>query len=543
MRWTGSVALDSTSLGSSAFLLSLALVACKALDHDHPHPHGAAHDDHAAHAAEPERPTYAVTKYQSGIELFMEYEALAVNAESPLIAHFTDARDPDGFEPVTQGSVTAVLRHADGSEQKFVAEKVLRDGIFKPVVKPSKAGKATLTLTLTGPQLAGTVEAGEVVVHANMKAALAAEAEPEGAEKAFPFLKEQQWKTVYATAPAEPRVLQGGVRANGELAPVAGQAAELSAPVAGRVPVGEKVPFLGQAVKKGQLLLRIVPTAGASASDFATIELEATRARAELGLAERALQRAEAMLAQQAVAERQVDEARVAKDMAAARVAAAGRQQSLLRSTQVGGAAVAGASYELRSPLDGVISFANVTPGAVVDVGARLASVVNVDKLWLEAKVYEPEAPLIEHATGASFTVAGFEKEFTIDDKTGRLVAVGAVVDRITRTVPIVFELDNRNAGLKPGMFAKVTIFTGQTIRALAIPESALVDENGEPTVFVMDGGEAFFKRQVRLGIRAHGFVEVLAGLTENDRVVSRGAYEIKLATASGVIPEHGHQH
>lgn len=531
-------------------LIALALIACHSHDEDG-HGHEAADDhghgpagEHTA-AAEPERPTYAVTEYQNGIELFMEYEAFAVGESSPLIAHFTDVRSPEGFKVVTQGSVKAVLRYQDGTEQAFVADKLLRDGIFKPEVKPTSSGKATLTLTLTGPQLSGTVEAGEVFVHPNLKAALAAEGEEESAERAFPFLKEQQWKTVYATALAEPRVLQGGVRANGELKPVAGQSAELSAPVAGRIPVSETVPFLGQAVKKGQVLVRLLPTAGANTTDFASVELEASRARAELGLAERALKRAEEMLAEKAIPERQVDEARVGRDMAAARVSAADRQQALFRSTQVGGGAVGGASFELRSPLDGVISFADVTPGAVVEVGTRLVSVVNTQKLWLEAKVYEPEAPLVERSPGASFTVAGFAEEFTIDEKTGRLVAVGAVVDRVTRTVPVVFEFDNEAAGatLKPGMFAKVTIFTGQTVRSLAIPESAVVDDSGKPTVFVMDGGESFFKRPVRLGIRSGGFVQVLDGLAEGARVVSRGAYEIKLATASGVIPEHGHQH
>jgi RND family efflux transporter MFP subunit len=444
---------------------------------------------------------------------------------------------------VTQGSVLAVLRYSDGAEQKFVADKPLRDGIFKPVVRPSRGGKATLTLTLTGPQLAGSVEAGEVLVHPDLKAALATEQPPEGSERPFPFFKEQQWKTVYATTAVEPRVLQGGVRANGEFKPVAGQSAELSAPVAGRIPVGEAVPFLGQSVKKGQLLVRLVPTAGGSATDFATIELEADRAQAELGLAERALKRAEEMRAAKAIPDRQVDEARVARDMAAARRAAADRQRALLRSTQLGGAAVMGAAYELRSPLDGVIAFANVTPGDVVNVGTRLVSVVNSARLWLEAKVYEPDAPLIEHATGAAFSVAGIDKEFTIEAQAGRLVAVGAVVDRVTRTVPIVFELDNQGTTLKPGMFAKVTIFTGQTVRALAIPESAIIDDNGKPAVFAMDGGESFFKRAVRLGVRSGGWVQVLEGIAEGERVVSRGAYEIKLATASGAIPEHGHQH
>ena len=526
-------------------LLLLTAAGCDRLSgHAHDGDGDHAHDEHAStKPAEPERPTLAVTKYQDGLELFMEYPAFAVGQLSPLVAHFTDARNPEGFKPVTQGQVTATLRYVGGEEETFAVDKLLRDGIFKPPVKPTRAGKATLTLVLTGPQVSGTVDAGEVLVHANLKAAIDAAEPEESGEKAFPFFKEQQWKTVYATAPAEQRVLQGGVRANGELKAVAGQLAELSAPVTGRVPVGEPVAFLGQTVKKGQLLVRLLPTAGASATDFATVELEASRARAELGLAERELKRAEEMLAQKAVPEKQVDEARVAREVAASRVAATERQRALFKSTQVGSGSVSGASFELRSPLDGVISFADVTPGAVVEVGARLLSVVNADKLWLEAKVYEPEAPLVEGSPGAAFTVAGFDQEFMIDaSKGGRLVAVGAVVDRVTRTVPIVFELQNPG-GLKPGMFAKVTIFTGKTVRALAIPESAIVDDNGKPTVFTMDGGETFWKRHVQLGIRSGGYAQVLEGVTETNRVVSRGAYEIKLATASGVIPAHGHQH
>jgi cobalt-zinc-cadmium efflux system membrane fusion protein len=189
------------------------------------------------------------------------------------------------------------------------------------------------------------------------------------------------------------------------------------------------------------------------------------------------------------------------------------------------------------------VSYADVMPGAVVEAGTRLVSVVNPTRLWLEAKVYEADVPKVESSPGASFTVAGFEREFTVDEKTGRRVAVGTVVDRATRTVPVLFELVNPGGVLKPGMFAKVTLFTGQTIRDVAIPESAIVDDNGKPTVFVMEGGESFFKRVIRPGVRSGGYVQVLAGVKEGERVVSRGAYELKLSTATGAIPEHGHQH
>ena len=69
------------------------------------------------------------------------------------------------------------------------------------------------------------------------------------------------------------------------------------------------------------------------------------------------------------------------------------------------------------------------------------------------------------------------------------------------------------------------------------------LEKNGRPVAFVMDSGETYFKRALRLGVRSGGFVQVLDGVKEGERVVSRGAYEIKLSTAIGAIPEHGHQH
>jgi cobalt-zinc-cadmium efflux system membrane fusion protein len=303
------------------------------------------------------------------------------------------------------------------------------------------------------------------------------------------------------------------------------------------------VPYLGKPVKKGEVLVRLVPTTTASSTDLAALELEVSRARAELGLAEREVKRAEEMLAARAIPEKQLDEARVAREVAAARVSTAERQREQFQSTQSGAGGQGGAQFELRSPLDGVVSFAEVMPGAVVQAGERLVSVVNADRLWLEAKVYEPDVARVQRSPGASFTVAGFDKAFLVDEKNGRRVAVGAVVDRATRTVPIIFELPNPEGVLKPGMFAKVTLLTGETVSGVAIPESALVDDNGKPTVFVLAGGESFYKRPVRTGVRSGGMVQVLEGVKEGERVVSVGAYEIKLSTAAGASVGHGHTH
>jgi cobalt-zinc-cadmium efflux system membrane fusion protein len=492
------------------------------------------HDHEGAHA-EPaeERPDLAVTLYEGPLELFMEYPSLVVGEESPLIAHFTDTRDPEAFEWVTSGRVVVRLAYDDGNEDVFTADELLRNGIFKPIVKPTRAGAGSLSLTLENHPAAGTVNVGPVVVYSTSDDAIAAAPEEEPAESTVGYLKESQWKTVYATATAELVPLRGGIRATGDLRPVAGQAGELVAPFAGRVVPGKRVPYVGMPVSRGELLGHVVPIGG----DRAEAELTLSRAEVELDVAEKAARRAES-LHPAVVSDRELEAARARVAVAEAEVAAARRQVAAFT-----GHAGAGTGFELRAPVDGVVTWADVVPGQVVDAGERLIAVVNADRLWLVAQVFETDAMKAEGATGAMFTVSGAERPVVLDDTTGaRRVAVGAAVDPITRTVPVIFEFDNPDR-LKPGMYVKATVFTSDTRPVLAIPAQAVVEDGGVPVVYVMDGGESFFKRRVALGVRDGDLVEVISGVVEGERVVSRGAYEIKLATASGAIPEHGHQH
>jgi multidrug efflux pump subunit AcrA (membrane-fusion protein) len=109
--------------------------------------------------------------------------------------------------------------------------------------------------------------------------------------------------------------------------------------------------------------------------------------------------------------------------------------------------------------------------------------------------------------------------------------------------VPVIFEVENGAGQLRIGQFAKVSIATGRPVKSPAIPESAVLDEGGKPVVFVQVEGESFERRQLKLGIVDRGWVQVLEGVRAGERVVTRGAYEIKLSAASGAIPAHGHAH
>jgi membrane fusion protein, heavy metal efflux system len=107
----------------------------------------------------------------------------------------------------------------------------------------------------------------------------------------------------------------------------------------------------------------------------------------------------------------------------------------------------------------------------------------------------------------------------------------------------VVFALDNASARLPVGAFARVFIVNGEERKALAVPESALVDDSGTPVVFVQVEGESFERRVVRLGARDRGYAEVLSGAKAGEHIVTRGAWSVKLAASSGSIPAHGHSH
>ncbi len=368
--------------------------------------------------------------------------------------------------------------------------------------------------------------------------------EPEeapAAEQPVPYLKEQQWKTQYATAPAEVRPLRASVRVFGELRAAPGREVELSAPVSGRVDVVGAIPRVGQAVKRGDLFLTIAPAGAAGGADRAGLELEERRARAELGLAEREHKRAQDLFATQAVAERQVDAARVAVEMAEARLRTATAQLTALRSAQSNQSGGRAAAFDLRAPFDGVIARSAVMRGAFVAAGTPLFAVVDPRELSLVAHVPEQDLAAMADLEGAGFRVHGqaSERSVGMEDHLG----LSPTLDPATRTASLTFAVDNAAGDLRPGQAARVTLYRKAATDGVAVPRQAVVDDNGAPAVFVMDGGEGFFKRRIVLGASDGDFMGVLSGVQAGDRVVSRGAYEVKLSTTAGAIPAHGHQH
>jgi RND family efflux transporter MFP subunit len=180
-----------------------------------------------------------------------------------------------------------------------------------------------------------------------------------------------------------------------------------------------------------------------------------------------------------------------------------------------------------------------------VDATKSLFTIINMDRVWIEAKVSEYDIERVAKAPAADFTLAAYPgRSFTIiGSDGGRLIDIGKVVEASSRTVAVRYEISNADSLLRIGMFADVAIETERADQFLAIPESAVVDEDGRPIAYVELEGESFQKRDLELGIHDSGFVQVKQGLKEGERVVTKGAYAIRLASVSSVIPAHGHTH
>jgi len=527
----------NTIVGLIAAVLVTTTLGCQSNGQgaNHGHGHGHGHED-------AERPAEVVTLFSASTELFVEYPALVVGKESPFAAHLTWLSD---FRPVASGRVSVVLAGADGAEERFEVGEAIVPGIFRPVARPKAAGKFTLTIELDTGHKSDRHDLGQVTVYRTVHGAAHASEEDDADQSGgISFLKEQQWQVDFGTAPARARVLRASLVANGVLRPHRDGEVRVSTPASGRlVTSGERFPWIGMEVERDQVLVDIAPRL-AGDTDLASLELAVSQAQLSLDHAESELDRLEALYKEGAVPAKRRIQAQHHEAAARAALAAAKSRLAQYHGTQRATGGQAAGRIAVRSPIAGTVVQVSATPGAFLEEGEELFYVVDLERLWLEVQIPEADIGRVRGTTGAWFEVEGFDRRFEVNPETGgRIVSLGGVVHPRRRTVPLVLEIPNPDRALRVGMFARVRVLTGQSHGGVAAPISAVVDEDGRDVVYVQSGGELFERRFVKLGIRDGAFVEVLRGLDAGDRVVTDGAYLIRLAAASTSLPAHGHAH
>jgi len=190
--------------------------------------------------------------------------------------------------------------------------------------------------------------------------------------------------------------------------------------------------------------------------------------------------------------------------------------------------------------IDGVVAAAPHAVGASVETSTSIARIVDASRVWIEARASEFDLHKLQLQGRAFVSFLGLAGERR------ELVGSPWIAPRIneeSRTLALRFELDNADGRLREGMLAELGLATDSVANALSIPISAVVADNGVPTAWVPVGGESFARRALSLGLRDHERVQVLGGLADGERVVTRGGYVVRLVSLGGASMDHGHQH
>jgi len=492
----------------------------------------------AAPAAAPEAETLDVTSWTEQTELFMEYPPLAAGQTVRFAVHLTRLAD---FSALNAGRPSIEMTpEGGGSAAILPGSDPLRPGAFRVEGRLPAAGRYRWALVVTAPGLSDRHDLGVTTVFDDEATATTdAQKQPDADPTAIAYLKEQQWTNPFATTQVRAGEVRTSIRVPAAIEPITGGEAIVSAPADGRYASGE-LPSVGDRVTAGQALGRLEPRLAEGGDDRATLAAAVTESQASLDAARADLTRAEHLLSERAVPARRVDDARRAAAVAEARLTAA--QARLAQRDQVlgsGGSAASGNAFVLRAPIAGRIAEVMAALGASFDEGATLFRIVRTDRVELQAQVPPSEAPL-SRISSLAFEMPG--RADPIELKPDHVHDAG-VIDRNTRALPVQIEVDNRGSQLLIGQTGTAIIYTGKTQKVPVVPRDAVLMEAGRPYVFVQIGGERFARRFVEIVSRDRDIVGIKGGLVTGERVVTRGAYEIQLASAAKGLPAEGHVH
>lgn len=255
----------------------------------------------------------------------------------------------------------------------------------------------------------------------------------------------------------------------------------------------------GQKVEKGFVVAQM--TSGEQAGDLAG-------ARAAASEAQKTFERVKDLAGRGFASGSQVDAATATRDSTAARVKAL---ESRLTDRVI------------KAPFAGVLGLRQVSVGTLVKPGDLIATLDDISVIKLDFTV--PEAFLASLQTGMTVrvTVAAYgERVFE-----GKIAGIDTRVDPVSRAIAMRAEIANAYGLLRPGMLMTVSLITAERV-ALSVREESLVPLDNRQYVYVVNGEMKAERREVKIGARQPGYVEIRSGLAKNERVVVEGTIRMK---------------
>jgi membrane fusion protein, multidrug efflux system len=302
--------------------------------------------------------------------------------------------------------------------------------------------------------------------------------------------------TIVVTAVAKLESIAETLAVVGTLAP--NESVEVKSEVEGVV---EEIAFNeGQAVKKGDLLVRL---------DETKFRAALQQAEANLQLSKVTFDRTRQLVEDKTISPQEFDQA--AATYHASEAAVALRRRELKDSRIV-------------APFAGVVGSRNVSPGQVISKNTTLIWVVDFDTVKAEFAVPERFISEVKAGQQIELRVAAFPSE----KFKGEVYFLAPQVDPNTRTLLVKARVPNSNRKLRPGMFANLDLTLKLRENTIVVPESALLNMGDRTAVYVVGPDSTAQLRPIKVGLRMPNQMEVLTGLKSGEVVVTEGLQKVR---------------
>lgn len=174
-------------------------------------------------------------------------------------------------------------------------------------------------------------------------------------------------------------------------------------------------------------------------------------------------------------------------------------------------------NFTVTSPMAGLVAAVNVEPGEMTNPQAPVVTVVQLDTVRVKVNLSENFIGYVKPGLEVPVTINSLGKQYT-----GTVTSVGPKADPVTRAFPVEINLDNKEGAIKPGMVADLLLSTGTSKGAVAVPVEAVMEREGQFTVFVVEDGQAK-EVSVKVGVSAGQLTEIKEGIKEGQPVIVKG--------------------
>ena len=456
------------------------------------------------------------TGFSDNLEIYVTSKPFVKGKENKLVAYVTDLRN--GYSPIA--SNLKVIFVENGSKSHKEIKTTVENNTFVFDITPNVSGSGTLTFYVNNSE----ISTSSFKIYENEH-----EAEEIRHQDLSPsqvsFKKSQQWYANFQTKLVTLQPFREVIATSGEIKSAPGDDVIISAKSSGIVIFGQQGMVVGKPISKGANMFVI------SNSDISVdnIDTKFKQSKVSLDLAKTNYERNLELIKDQIISQKELLDSKAAYDNALI------DYNTHAKNYSKGG-------IKVDATMNAYLKNLLVKEGQFVEVGTPLATISQNKRLLIEADVTQKDFSKLNTIKSATFKMAGSNQWFHTDSLNGNILSIGTSIDPLHPYIPISMEVDNIG-NLISGAFIEINLLANIATQSIVVPRSALLEEQGIYSVFVQINGEIFEKREVILGTSNGENFEINQGIQPNERIVTQGVYQLKLAMASGSLPAHSHEH